>query len=208
MAEETHFYLDYSKGYLIGCLEFNHHGPRLKDIEYYLRNIARDTLKEAKATKVDLYMDSSIGDFLKNIKEVLHLDVKVQPKNLSELDAELKINYFNGLTTFGSLFKPEYMKLEAGFQVPGNAVKSQQINKSALRMVKDVASAIIARPENLDALDNFVVKYTDSHGEEAVFNLLKGKKEITIQVDFKKIKKKRDLYELVENDFDKFIQEK
>ena len=153
-------------------------------------------------------MDSSIGDFLKNIKEVLHLDVKVQPKNLSELDAELKINYFNGLTTFGSLFKPEYMKLEAGFQVPGNAVKSQQINKSALRMVKDVASAIIARPENLDALDNFVVKYTDSHGEEAVFNLLKGKKEITIQVDFKKIKKKRDLYELVENDFDKFIQEK
>ena len=45
IAEETHFYIDYSRNYAVVCIEYNHNGPRMKDVEYYLRNVARNVLK-------------------------------------------------------------------------------------------------------------------------------------------------------------------
>ncbi|WP_278378354.1 hypothetical protein [Chryseobacterium arthrosphaerae] len=32
IAEETHFFIDYSKGAVIICCEYNYHGPRMSDI--------------------------------------------------------------------------------------------------------------------------------------------------------------------------------
>ena len=206
IAEQTHFYVDYSKGYGVICVEFNYNGPRISDIEYYFRNIARDTLKLSKVTEVNLFMNNSIDKTLVNLKNVLNMDIKIQPQKLAKLDTDIIGQYFTGLNTFGNRLKPKYIKLEAMYQTPGSSVKSTQINKEANHMVLDLIKKFSTRPLNIDCFDNFVVKYEDKDGQEEVFNLLKGKKEIVKEIDLSAIKKERDWYELIETDYDEFMQ--
>ncbi|MEY2702842.1 MAG: hypothetical protein RLY43_1480 [Bacteroidota bacterium] len=205
IAEETHFFIDFSRNTGVICLEYNYHGPRISDIEYYLRNVARDTLKLSKVTEVNMYMDTSIDDTLKNLKNVLNMEIKVQPKNFVQMDKRLVGSYFSGLNNLGNLLKPKYLKLETLFQTPGRAVESSELNKHANSMAMDLLNTFKAKPINIDCFDNFVIKYEDIEGKEEVFNLLKGKKEVIKEIDLKTITKKREWYELIEPEFDEFI---
>jgi len=206
IAEQTHVFIDHSKNYAVMCIAYNHHGPRVSDIEYYLRSIARDKLKLARATETELFMDVSVDKALAQLKNVLNIDIKVQPQKLAKLDTALVGQYFSGITSFGQRIKPKFIKLEALFQTPGNTVKSSEINKEAVGMVKDFMNKFKAQPINIDVFESFVVKYEDENGKEDVFNLLKGKKEIVKEIDLKTITKARQWYELIEKDFDEFIQ--
>jgi hypothetical protein len=205
IAEETHFFIDYSKNYGVICLEYNYHGPRISDIEYYFRNVGRDTLKIAKATDVNMFMDTSIDDTLENLRNVLNMEIKIQPKNFAQLDTRLIGSYFTGMNNLGNLLKPKFLKIETLFQTPGKSVTSSQLNKEANNMVMDLLRTFRGRPFNIDAFDNFVVKYEDKEGKEEVFNLLKGKKEIIKEIDLSTIQKKREWYEIIEKEFDEFI---
>jgi hypothetical protein len=206
IAEQTHFYIDFSKDYNVICVEFNFHGPRISDIEYYFRSVARDTLKISKVTEVTVFMDTSIDKTLSELKNVLNMDIKIQPQKLAKMDTELVGKYFLGLNTLGNYLKPKFIKLEAMFQTPGSTVRSSQINKEANGMVLDLLKRFKTRPFNIDCFENFVVKYEDKDGQEEVFNLLKGKKEIIKEIDFNKTTKARDWYELIEKDFDEFME--
>ncbi|TSD63975.1 hypothetical protein FFF34_015545 [Inquilinus sp. KBS0705] len=206
IAEQTHFFIDYSKSPAIICLEFNSNGPRLSDIEYYLRNVARDTLRLAKATEVTMHMNTSIDKTLSELKNVLNIDIKVQPQKLAILDTELVGQYFLGINTIGQRIKPKFIKLEAMYQTPGNTVRSTELNKEANSMVINLLQKFKGRPFNIDAFENFVVKYEDKEGNEEVFNLLKGKKEIVKEFDLTKITKLKDWYELIKPEFDEFIE--
>jgi hypothetical protein len=85
IAEQTRFYIDYSTDEVIMCVEFNYNGPRISDIEYYFRIVARDQLRIAKATEVEVIMDVSIEKALTDLRNVLSFEVKVQPQKLSQL---------------------------------------------------------------------------------------------------------------------------
>lgn len=206
IAEQTHFYIDYNKDFNVICTEYNYHGPRITDIEYYLRSVARDTLNISKVTEVTMFMDMSIDKTLRELKNVLNMDIKIQPQKLAKMDTELVGKYFLGLNNLGNYLKPKFIKLEAMFQTPGNKVKSSQINKEANGMVLDLLNKFKTRSYNIDCFDSFVIKYEDKDGQEEIFNLLKGKKEIIKEIDFNKITKSRDLYELIEKDFDEFME--
>jgi hypothetical protein len=206
VAEETHFYIDFSRNKSILCVEYNHHGPRISDIEYYLRNVSNQTLRLSKATEVEVFIDASIDEALTNLKKVLNLEVKIQPGSLAQMDTSLVGKYFTGLSNLGNLVRPKFFKLEALFQTPGKGIESAAINGPANTMVKDFLNAFKARPFNIDCFDNFVVKYEDIEGKEEVFNLLKGKKELIKEVDLKTITTKRLWYEVIEKDFDEFMQ--
>lgn len=206
IAEQTHFFIDFSKNYAVICAEFNYHGPRISDIEFYFRNIARDTLKISKVTEVTMFMDSSIDKTLSDLKNVLNMDIKLQPQKLAKLDTEIVGQYFTQLNSLGQKLKPKFIKLEAMYQTPGSAVKSSQINKEANNMIIDLIKKFKARPYNIDCFENFVVRYEDKDGQEEVFNLLKGKKEIVKDIDLSKITTSRSWYELIEADFDEFMQ--
>jgi len=206
IAEETHFYIDYSNNNVIICVEYNNYGPRIKDIEYYLRSIARYKLKLSKSTEVIIFMNNSIDKTLKNLKNVLNLDIKLQPKNITQMDKDIVGQYFTGMNTIGNNLKPKFLKLEAMYQAPGQKVMSKELNKEANSMVTMMLKRFKTQPINIDLFDNFVVRYEDEVGEEAVFNLLNQKKELVKYVDLSKIKKKREFYELIENDFDEFTK--
>lgn len=57
----------------------------------------------------------------------------------------------------------------------------------------------------MDVFDHFVVKHEDKEGKEEFFNLLRGKKEVVKYVEGN-LTKGREWYELIESDFDEFIQ--
>ncbi|MDG1824524.1 MAG: hypothetical protein P8H45_06505 [Flavobacteriaceae bacterium] len=204
-AEETHFFIDFSRDHAVICLEYNYHGPRISDIEYYLRNVARDTLKLSKTTDVNLYMDTSIDDTLADFKNVLNMDIKINPSSFTQMDNRLVGSYFTHLNNIGNFLKPKFLKLEAMFQTPGRSIESSEINKEANNMFTDLLQTFRGRPFNIDCFDSFVVKYEDKEGQEEVFNLLKGKKEVIIEIDLNTITKRRQWYELIEKEFDEFI---
>jgi len=205
IAEQTHFFIDYSGESVVLCTEFNYNGPRVSDIEFYFRIVARDKLKLAKATEVEVYMDTSIDKTLAELKNVLNFDIKVQPQKLSRLDTALVGQYFTGITNLANIIKPKFVKLEAMFQTSGRQYESSELNKEAVNMVTRFLNAFKSKPTNIDVFEQFVVKYEDKEGKEDFFNLLKGKKELLKHVNIKTIKS-REWYELIENDFDEFIQ--
>jgi hypothetical protein len=205
IAEETHFFIDFSRNYSVICIEYNHYGPRISDVEYYLRNVAREKLKLSKATEVNLYMSSTIDKTLANLKNVLNMQIKIQPNKIAQMDNDIKGQYFTGINTIGNRLKPKYIKVETLFQTPGNTVESSELNKEANTMVKNLIGKFKSRPFNIECFEDFVVKYEDKEGNEEVFNLLKGKKELEYEVEMTTLLKRRHWYELIEKDFDEFM---
>jgi hypothetical protein len=205
IAEETHFFIDYSKGYSVVCCEYQHYGPRLSDIEYYFRNVAHKVLKQSKATEVVMYMDISIDKALNNLKNVLNMEIKVQPKNLPQLDADIQGKYFSGMNNIANTLRPKFIKIETSFQTPMKGIASHELNKEANKMVTEMLQRFIGRSFNIDAFDTFVVKYEDKEGNEEIFNLLSSKRELILNVDLKQITKSKDWYSLVEEDFSTFM---
>src|SRR5690606_34704031 len=148
-------------------------------------------LKISKVTEVNMYMDTSIDRTLSELKNVLNIDIKVQPQKLTKLDTEIVGQYFTTLTSFGNKIKPKFIKLEAMFQTPGKAVQSKEIHKDANNMVINLMNRFKNKPMNIDCFESFVVKYEDKEGNEEVFNLLKGKKEIIKELDLKESRTSR-----------------
>jgi hypothetical protein len=205
IAEETHFFIDYSKGFPVVCCEYQYYGPRLSDIEYYFRNVAHKVLKQSKATEVNIFMDISVDKALKNLRNVLNMDIKVQPKNIAQLDPDIQNKYFSGMNNIANTYKPKYIKIETLFQTPGKGITSNELNKEANKMFAEILQRFKGRPFNIDAFDSFVVKYEDKEGNEEIFNLLNSKRELILNVDMKLITKSKDWYSLIEEDFNLFM---
>ncbi len=206
IAEETHFFIDYSQHKAVMCVEFNYNGPRLLDIEFYLRSLAWRKLRLSKKTEVSVIMDSTIDDTIKNLKNVLNIEVKANPKSITQMDNDIK-GYFTGITSMGQKLNPKFVKLEVMYQTSGVSVSnSKNLNDSANRMVLDVLRKIVAKPYHLDCFEQFEVKYVDRSGAEQLFQLLNGKKELKIDIDLKKTKNVDQWYKLIEVDFDKVIE--
>lgn len=204
IVEETHFFIDFSKNTPIVCCEYQHFGPRMSDIEFYFRNVAHYVLRESKATDANFFIDAPIDETLEKMKNVLNFEVKIQPVNLNQLDTNLKNKYYSGFNTLASVLKPKFVKIETSFQTNEKGFESSSIDKPINKMVRDTLLAFKGRAFNMDAFDSFVVKYEDKEGNEEIFNLFKGKKEIILNLDIGAIKN-RDLYPLIKNDFDQFI---
>lgn len=204
IVEETHFFIDYSKNFPIFCCEYQHFGPRMSDIEFYFRNVAHYVLRESRATDASFFIDAPIDETLEKLKEVLNFEMKIQPGNLEQMDTALKNRYYSGINTLGSILKPKYVKVETSFQTNEKGAESTAFDKTVNKMVRDTLIAFRGRSFNMDAFDSFVVKYQDKEGNEEIFNLFKGKKEINLNLDIAAVKN-RDLYPIIKPEFDQFI---
>ncbi|MBO6497234.1 MAG: hypothetical protein JJ978_16840 [Roseivirga sp.] len=208
IAEETRFVIDYSQHVPIVCIQFNYHGPRISDIEYYLRQVSQHKLRESKKCDVNILMDNNLDDTIQNFKNVLKFDVKFEPKSLNYLDSTLNKNYFSSMQTFGNKIKPKHLKVEALFQTPGVKTTSSQINNQGNKMFGDFLDSFKNRPYNIECFEHFEVKYEDTDGIEQTFNLLKQKSEIPLTVSLDTYRKTMKLYEELKPELDKFLDER
>lgn len=206
IAEETHFYIDFSTPTVVMCVEFNNDGPRMSDIEYYFRIVAHDKLNMAKSTNVDTFMDMSVDKALAEFKNVLNIQVKIQPEKLAKLDTTLHGQYYSGVSNLKQYVDPSFVKLELLFESSDKKYSSKVINKKGNTMFKRMLDSFNTDPVNMDVFENFVVRYEKEDGNEDIFNLLKGKKEVVKYIDPAKLSSNRTVYELISSDFDIFME--
>lgn len=207
IAEETHFFIDYSKDTVVICCEYNHHGPRISDIEYYFRNIANKVLRVSRATEINAYLEAPIEETLSKLRNVLNIDIKIDPKDLNKMSQDVHNKYFSGMRNLSNVLDPKFLRIEAYFQSPGGSIQSKALNTNANNMIKDLLSKIKGKSLNIDSFKSFTFKYEDKEGNEELFNLLSGKKEIILNIDLKNIKSAKQWYQLIKNELDIFIDE-
>lgn len=205
IAEDTHFFIDYNSSKCVICAEFNDKGPRLSDFEYYLRSVAGpSTLKIAKATSMPAFFDNTIEQTLQEMRNVLHMDVKLSPSKLARMDADVRKNYFSYMENIGKVFKPKFFRIETYFQVQGSS-NTIKINNEANDWFRDMLKVFKTKQRNNKLFKNFEVKYEDNEGAEKVFNLLNSRKSISIEVDSKSDIKNKEMHKLISSDLSKFV---
>ena len=205
IAEEAHFFIDYSSPKPFMCVEYNHDGPRATDLEFYFRIVARDKLNIAKATVVDQFMDTPIDKALAELKNVLAFEMKIQPSKLNHLDHEARDQYLSGMKQLNQLYNPNFIRIEALFQTPGKQYESKQLNTHANGMAKKFLKLFKDKPINADLFDSFILRYQKEDGKEDFFNLVKGKKEVVKFINPRVTKKSSAYYDIIKDDFSSFV---
>lgn len=204
IAEQTHFYIDYSRTPAVVCVEYNHHGPRFSDIEYYFRVVAHDHLHLSKAVSTSLYMDNTIDKTLEELKNVLNIEIKMKAENVTQMDNDAK-GYISGISNLGQRLKPKFLRVEAYFQIPGTKIKTVESNQDANNMFRTFLNKFKSRPFHQELFEHFEVKYEDKEGGENIFNLMKGKSAIEKEIDMSLNPNTTQIYEMIKGDFDDFM---
>lgn len=198
--ERAHFVIDFSTDNCIICLEFNNSGPRMSDLEFYIKELAEEK-EYARSTNVNAHMDLSIDKAISEISNVLQFTIKAEPKKLTNLDLDEQ-GYLSGMNALAQKLKPKAFLIKAYFQNQGKKIGKNDLNPEATSMIKLFLSRFKKNPDKLDNFDNFVVKYEDKEGVETSLDLLKGKKEIYLEVDLTKPPTRREMYALIESQID------
>lgn len=205
IAEETHFFIDYSTSKCVVCAEYNYNGPRMSDLEFYLRNVAGPSnLRIAKATEVTAFFSNTLEETLANMHNVLHMDVKFKPSDLARMDSDVRKHYYSSMENIGKDFKPKFFRVETYFQIPGSGAPVE-INNEANNWFRDMLNIFKTRKRNAKLFENFEVKYQDQEGAEHLFNLSKHRRKIIIEIESNKDLKNSELYKLVAPELNEFI---
>ena len=205
IAEETHFFIDFSGSRCIICAEYNHNGPRLSDLEFYLRNIAGpNNLKIARATEVTALFNNTLDETLAQLQNVLQMDVKFRPSSLTSMDVDVRKRYYSSMENIGKEFKPKFFRIKTYFQIPGSNAPVD-INYEANDWFRGMLNVFKTKERNIKLFENFEVKYEDIHGIENTFNLSKNREEICIEIGANEDIKNKQMYNLIKPLFDQFL---
>lgn len=205
IAEETHFFIDFSTSKCVVCAEFNDRGPRITDFEFYLRNVAGpSTLRIARSTERTAFFNNTLEETLMSLRNVLHMDVKFKPSNLAQMDSDVRKNYYSSMENIGKMFKPKFFRIETYFQTPGSNAPVD-INNEANNWFRDMLNIFKQRKRNIKYFENFEVKYEDNTGVEQVFNLSNNREVITIEVASTKDVKNKEMYKLIAPELGQFV---
>ncbi|WP_029283846.1 hypothetical protein [Pedobacter sp. R20-19] len=205
LTELTNFFIDFNRSPAVVCVEYNHNGPRITDIEFYFRQIAYKVLRIAKTTTVTQLMRIRIDEAISSLKNVLNFDIKMRPKNVTYLDNEIK-GYVSEFATIGQKLQPNFIRVEALFQTPGGKIISDELNVKANNMFMTFLKKFKSNPENISQFENFEVKFVNTDGEDDVFNLIKGKAELLVEIESLKQLTAKEWYELIEEKYADFIE--
>ncbi len=205
IAEETHFFIDYNRIHPIICVEYNYHGARGSDIEYYLRQIAHEKIKKAKGTSLTLIMNTNIDEVIKNFENTLKFEFKINPTKIEELNKQTKGNYFSMMTGLGQKLKPQALRINAMFQSQGRklTIKNKK-NDEANAMIKDLLPRFKSK-FFIENFQDFVLTYESIDGEELTENLMKSVLSFEKELKDEHFKL-RTMYDFVEEDFNTSIQ--
>ena len=206
IAETTHFYIDFSGRVPVVCCEYNYHGPRISDIEFYFRQISYDLLRISKKCEAAVHMKLPVNETLESIADVMKFDIKARPQRLNYLTQGISDPFVGNMNALAGSIKPKFLRVEAFFRERGQT--SETSSSSGLKLVKRILSAIKNDNSIIDDFEDFNVTYENKNGFECVFQLLKGKHElnITCPISSPGIPKSRDLYELTKKEFDEYLQ--
>ena len=208
LVETTNFYIDVEGDTPVVCCEFNNYGPRVSDIEYYLRYISsRRMLHISKACKASIHMKSPVKEVLDSITDVLRFNIKARPNNLKYLYQEMEESFIGNMKALANSVEPRSIRVNAFFREMGSK-KEKYKNNKAVAFIKRTLKAFIDNSEIIDDFDDFSLEFEKKDGSEEVFNLIKGKHEIEIECSYRSAGNlnTKELYEKANIEFDEYIQ--
>ncbi|MDB5115457.1 MAG: hypothetical protein JWQ79_949 [Mucilaginibacter sp.] len=203
LVDVTHFFIDYGVNPPIMCTEYNHTGPRVSDIEFYFRKLAAEK-HVAKGCQITTFLDRSIDKTLEDLHNVLNFEIKIRPQNIAKLENQVK-GFITDITTLGQRLKPNFIRVEAMFQTPGVKIKSLELNKEANAMMSLFLRMFQKDTYYIEQFEEFEIKFIDKDGKSDFFNLIKGKREITVIIDRDKHYSTTDYYNMILPEFEKFL---
>lgn len=203
LAETTHFFIDISTDKIYLCIEFNHLGPRVSDIEYYFRHLGKTYLNITKKTEIEVYLNRSIKEVLNNLKDVLSFDLKIEPHKIAYIDKTVSQTYFTSMNNLSDKLKPKFIALKAYYQTQGRGLEHD--SSSGRTFIQKMLSSFSTGHTNLDSFESFILEYTDNNDQIEKINLIKDQIKIIKNIDLSIVIKNRDWYNLIKTDFDNFI---
>lgn len=193
MLETTHFVLDYSKSIPLLAIEYNHHGARITDLEYYLKKFGRS---ERIATNCDVTMivQDRLKDISRRINRLQKLQVRVHRDNIARIKS--------ASSELGSaLFHAQNFSLSDEVEL---ILRFDYRNKTSTTVIKDIVKDMISKFKSdknaMNDFNKFEIKAEDEdrNNKLEVFDLLVDKVRSDI-VTKKKIKSRviysKDFYE-------------
>lgn len=178
IAETTHFIIDCKGDVPIFMFEFNSHGPRILDIEYYIRQITWKILKSSTACKANIRMKISINEVLSSLSDVLNFKIKANPKKLAYLNSEISESFIGNMQALANTVSPQAIRIEAFFRARNTKVDSKFKNIAAVKFVTGLLTSASKNSEILDEIEEFHLEFEKLDGSEDTINLLKGKVEL------------------------------
>lgn len=199
VAETTNFYIDVTKGYPVVACQFNSNGPRIQDIEYFLRQVCKE-IRSAKKVEALIHMKHTVGEVLSSIEEVLKFDMKISPDLLKFINPESKESFFTNMNGLSNTVDPFFLRIEAFFQIQGSDRKAK--NGKSLGFVKRLLKQLLdGGQDTIEHFEEFNLKYLKTGGEIAEFGLLKDRQEMTISY-----LTSRELSDGVCSEFNKYLE--
>ena len=180
LLETTHFMIDLSGVLPRFFYEYNYHGPRILDFEYYIRQITKKILRSSRSCKVSIHMNNKIQDVIDNLSEVINFKIKANPNKLAYLNKEIGESFIGNMQALANSVNPQAIRVEAIFKTRKVEVDSKSGNKQAVTFVRKLLGKAKSNSEILDDIDEFQLEYEKEDGSNDSLNLLKGKIEFEI----------------------------
>lgn len=208
LLETTHFMIDLSGVCPRFFYEYNYHGPRILDFEYYIRQITKKILRSSKSCKVSIHMNNKIQDVIDSLSEVINFKIKANPNKLAYLNNEIGESFIGNMQALANSVNPLAIRVEAIFKTRKVEVDSKSGNKQAVTFVRKLLGKAKSNNEILDDIDEFQLEYEKEDGSNDSLNLLKGKIEfeITCKLGKKGNVNTRSLFENCIKPFKEYIK--
>lgn len=146
LAELTHFCIDFQGPKPLVMYEFNSNGPRISDLEYYIRQIAKKA-NIAKFCTVELRVIGEVESILQNLVNVAEIDLKVKPHNASFLK-DVDNNYYTAVTALNNSYPYEAIRVSTSFS-------RKKINVGALSLARNLLTFVkkdVLKDKRIDGL--------------------------------------------------------
>jgi hypothetical protein len=158
--------------------EFNSEGPRLSDIEYYLRQVSQE-FKIAKRINTTLHLDTNFADLEKQISNVFAFAVKVR-----SIDSN-KHSWLKPLKNINDECGYRNLKLELLFKRNKDAGGKYAKNIKGLDLVRNLFSWLENDKKNLKLLEDLKMSYMQDGNNEIIdMDFLKNKAKSSLLVPF------------------------
>ena len=178
--ELTNYVIHFSDGSdPVIMIEYNHEGPRLYDIEFYFRQIAKD-FRIARSIGSSLHLDTKYDQLENELNNVLGVTVKLNAVNLEKTT---KVSWFDALKNLRTNSGYKDVRLELFYQRTKDKAGKLEKNVRALDFARGILGWLKHSNTNIEYVDDLKMSYQVAGSEDVIeLDFLKNKTTSVVKV--------------------------
>jgi len=195
--EVTHYLIHFDpNGTPIIAVEFNNEGPRLSDIQYYLRQIGKES-GIAKFIQSSLHLKIEYDQLDKQMRNIFSVVVKVKSVFSNRLQWLKMLKDINDETGYKDI------RIELGFKRKRGVNGNYEHNTLGTDFARSLIHWLKNKDTNIDYIDDLKMTYQNDDDEVLSLDFLKNK-EVSI-IKLQSGYDPKDLREAVEEEFSHYL---